>query len=186
MGRIRFILLLLLCFTSFYANENNEPLLTIPLLDSEIEYDIQIMFDAQKDFPENDNSYEYSKVIIKREQDFLKTCSIIDEADIDKSTLGYWYLRDKEGNLIKNHSYYLNEIIQISIYNSNITFDNWGNRSYLYKGINDRVYIFSRWINIIRLIRFIDNRIYVYIVNNGKWILDPIHQNGKYFFTKQL
>lgn len=153
----------------------------IPLFSSEVNYDITLMLDAQKDFPLNEHSVLYADQIIKAEEDFLKECNKLESSPY----VGIWKLTDQQGNLVARHSLYFNNSIEISIYKNNIVFDNWGNRSFLYAGNNGRLYIFSKWINIIRQINVIDDKMYVYIVNENEWILDPIHENGKYFFTRK-
>lgn len=153
----------------------------IPLSSSEVNYDINLMIDAQKDFPLNEYSVLYADQIVEAENDFLKECSKLKSSPY----VGVWKLTDQLGNLIGRHSFNFSDTIEISMYKNSIVFDNWGNRSFFYAGNNDRLYIFSRWINIIRQINVIDDKMYVYIVDDNKWVLDPIHENGKYFFTKK-
>ncbi len=153
----------------------------IPLFSSEVNYDINLMIDAQKDFPLNEYSVLYADQIVEAENDFLKECSKLESSPY----VGVWKLTDQLGNLVGHHSFNFSDTIEISMYKNSIVFDNWGNRSFLYAGNNDRLYIFSRWINIIRQINVIDDKMYVYIVDDNKWVLDPIHENGKYFFTRK-
>ncbi len=163
------------------ACKDNFPRKTMPLVKSEIEYDYDKMIDAQKDQPSDKTSYDYSLVIINAEKEFLKKCKTINN---DKSLIGDWKLFDEEGNEIKNHSFYFNEFISISKYKDNIVLDNWGNRSVLYRGSNNRYYIFTRGIGIIRMIKIQEDKLFVYIVKNKKWVLDPIHKEGEYIFKK--
>lgn len=157
------------------------PVKNFPLIDSEIQYDYDRMIDAQKDNPLDKNSYEYSKKIINAEKEFLKNCSSINE---NNSLIGNWKLVDRNGSLIKNHSFLFNELISISKYENKLVLDNWGNRSVLYQGNENRYYIFSRGTGIIRMIKIEDNMMFVYIVKNNEWVLDPIHNNGEFIFKK--
>lgn len=153
----------------------------LPLLSSEVLYDFELMYDAQKDNPDNKESYGYSQQIIKQEKLFLEGCNL---TGIDNDLSGKWELVDKNGKLINHTSVYFDNTIMISKKYEGYTFDNWGNRSTIYKGEDNRLYIYTRWICIIRLIIISDDKLYVYIIKNGKWVLDPIHENGQYFFTK--
>lgn len=155
---------------------------SLSLLNSEVDYDYNKMIDAEKDQPTIEGSYEYSMKIIDAEKEFLKSCGRIKK---DESIMGEWNLLDSNGNSIEKHSYYFNNRISISEYNNEIVLDNWGNRSFLYLGEYNRYYIFSRGIGIIRMIKIKNNKLYVYIIIGGKWVLDPIHAGGKYLYVKQ-
>lgn len=154
----------------------------ISLLDSEVNYDYELMIDAQKDSPSNETSYEYSLKIIKAEKDFLKRCLTITD---NEELIGNWNLVDNDGKEIRNHSFLFNEHIIITKYKNEIVLDNWGSRSLLYSGNDNRYYIYSRGIGIIRLIKIRDDKLFVYIVKNKEWVLDPIHDGGKYSFQKK-
>ena len=153
----------------------------MPIIDSEIEYDYYKMIDAQKDHPADINSINYSLEIMKAEKEFLKKCKTIQD---DDSLIGVWRLVDKNGKNIKNHSFLFNEYILISKYINDIVLDNWGNRSVLYLGNNNRFYIYTKGIGIIRMIQIKDNKLFVYIIQNKEWILDSIHNDGEYIFKK--
>lgn len=154
---------------------------TYPLINSEIEYDYEKMIDAQKDYPLDNTSYVYSLEIMKAEKEFLKGCNVIKGND---SLIGDWDLVDSTGMKIRKNSYLFNDYISISKYENNIVLDNWGNRSLLYLGSNNRYYIYTRGIGIIRMIKINEDKLYVYIIQNKKWVLDPIHNDGEYFFRK--
>lgn len=154
---------------------------TMPLIKSEIDYDYDKMIDAQKDQPLEDTSYEYSLEIMKAEKEFLKNCSSI---NLDDELIGDWRLVDKNDTVIKNHSFLFNEFISISKYKNDFVLDNWGNRSLLYLGSNNRYYIYTRGIGIIRMIKINEEELSVYIIKNKKWVLDPIHNDGEYIFKK--
>ena len=153
----------------------------LPLLPSEINYDYERMIDAEKDNPTDKTSYEYSLEIIKKEKEFLKTCKRLNQK---KELIGEWNLVDSYGNEVENYSYYFENQISISLFSSELVLDNWGNRSFIYEGDAERFYILSRGINIIRMIKIYKNELFIYIVKNGSWVLDPIHEGGKYFFKK--
>ena len=153
-----------------------------PVYENEVVYDFELMFDGQQDMPEISGSYEYSMGISEMEKTFLTECETLLP---DGSFEGKWYLVDDEGTVIRKNSVYFNYLTEILTYNNELYLDNWGNRSLLYKGNDDRFYIYTRWINIIRMIKFFDDTMYVYIIDDGRWVLDPIHENGKYYFLKK-
>ncbi len=187
MDRIKSIQILNICITLMFIVLNSlsctekNPKYYLPLLDSEIEYDYDKMIDAQKDYPSDSNSYKYSQIIIKDEKEFLKKCKKINN---DKSLIGEWRLINSNGDEISKHSFLFNNLISISEYKNEIVLDNWGNRSVLYVGSDNRYYIFSRGIGIIRMIKIQDNTLFVYIVQDKKWVLDPIHNEGEYYYKK--
>ena len=76
----------------------------------------------------------------------------------------------------------LTNIIKLDRY---YVLDNYGNRSFIYRNNNGRLYIYTRWINIIRMFEIIDDKLYFYIIQNNKWILDPIHMEGRFYFVRK-
>ena len=177
-----FYILLYFCILSSLSCKEKFPEKKIPLLQTEVEYDYIKMIDAQKDHPVDETSYDYSLKIIKEEKEFLKQCESISD---DNSLIGSWKLVNAESKEIKNNSFLFNELISISKYNESIVLDNWGNRSILYHGSNNRYYIYTRGIGIIRMIKIHDDQLFVYIIQNKEWVLDPIHNDGVYSFKKE-
>ena len=57
--------------------------------------------------------------------------------------------------------------------------------TYLVKGKDGSIYFKTRWLEGIRQLRFIDSKMYVYILNGDFWELDSIHEGGKYFYIKK-
>lgn len=172
-----FLLLSASSFLSCQENYNKQ----IRMTELEVNYDIDLMLDAQNDNPQIPESVSYSEEIIKAEREFLNSCSYL----LESSFVGSWRLIDEKGNYIENQSLYFDGNINISIYNNKTVLDDLGNRSYIYTGDNGRMYIYSRWINIIRLLVFKNDKLYVYTVKDNQWILDPIHMNGRYWFQKE-
>lgn len=178
----RIVLIFFLFLFISFSLECSDYKYSFSLLPSEINYDYDKMIDAEQDIPSDNTSYMYSRNILEKEKSFLNTCNRISE---DSSLIGEWKLIDSEGNKINKHSYYFNNAISIHSYNNELVLDNWGNRSILYLGDENRYYILSRGILIIRMIKIIDDNLYVYIVKDGLWALDSIHENGKYIFKKE-
>ena len=83
----------------------------IPLFSSEVNYDINLMIDAQKDFPLNEYSVLYADQIVEAENDFLKECSKLESSPY----VGVWKLTDQLGNLVGHHSFNFSDTIEISI-----------------------------------------------------------------------
>ena len=175
--KIIFLFIQVFVFFDLNCIEN----VSYPLLLSEVNYDYEKMLDAEKDTPIDKTSYEYSLNILRKEKNFLNSLRHINE---NPALTGEWKLTNKDGKQVVRHSYYFNNEIFIQSYNKELVLDNWGNRSLLYEGEDSRYYILSRGINIIRMIKIEGTKLFVYIVKDGQWLLDPIHEDGKYYFVK--
>ncbi len=161
--------LLMICFFSCASDKYMES--------DEIYYDIDFM--ANGDIPEN---FELYSNIIEHEKLFLSKCEKITDGN---ELLGEWILVDENGTSQSFVSYNLCNLTCINKYNEYYVLDNYGNRSFIYRNTNGRMYIYTKWLNIIRMIELTDNKLYFYITQDNKWVLDPIHKEGKLYFTKK-
>ena len=131
----------------------------------------------------DDELYNYAQDIIHKEHDFLNAKDEVLYDDL--KYIGNWKLVDKKGNEVERNYLNFDEWIVIESIDSTLVLSNFTGSSSIYKGENGRYYIYTIWANIIRMLQFVDGRIYVYIVRDGKWVLDPIHDGGKYVFEKR-
>ncbi len=143
----------------------------------EVNYDIEFMKDG--DSPDN---FELYSNIIELEKKFLNNCEKITDGD---DFLGEWILVDDDQTPQNVVSYNLCNLTSIVKLNGYYVLDNYGNRSFIYRNNNGRLYIYTRWINIIRMFEIIDDKLYFYITQNNKWILDPIHKEGRFYFVRK-
>ena len=174
------IILIVICFlflsNTNFINDKHE------IIKDEVIYDLDKMTYALY-LGSLSNEEEYAQRIMNEERKFLnEKCEFINESD-DFVTI--YKLQDGDGNFIENESIFFNDKIKFYSYDNKIISENWGNNSYVYKGKESRYYIFTRWIGIIRLLKFEGDKLFVYIIKNNEWVLDPIHSDGKYCFIKQ-
>ena len=147
------------------------------VMSDEVNYDIEFMKDG--DSPDN---FELYSNIIELEKKFLNNCEKITDGE---DFLGEWILVDDNQtpqNVVSYNLCNLTNIIKLDRY---YVLDNYGNRSFIYRNNNGRLYIYTRWINIIRMFEIIDDKLYFYIIQNNKWILDPIHKEGRFYFVRK-
>lgn len=147
------------------------------VMSDEVNYDIEFMKDG--DSPDN---FELYSNIIELEKKFLNNCKKITDGD---DFLGEWILVDDDQTPQNVVSYNLCNLTNIVKLNGYYVLDNYGNRSFIYRNNNGRLYIYTRWINIIRMFEIIDDKLYFYIIQNNKWILDPIHKEGRFYFVRK-
>ena len=176
------VIFLTIILTSFSKSRNVKEIKTeYPLLADEIDYDIDKLIEG---LDEKDKElYNYAQEIIKKEHAFLNAKDEVLYDDLQY--IGNWKLVDKKGNEVERNYLNFDEWIVIESIDSTLVLSNFTGSSSIYKGENGRYYIYTRWANIIRMLQFVDGRIYVYIVRDGKWVLDPIHDGGKYVFEKR-
>ena len=80
----------------------------------------------------------------------------------------------------------MSNMVQIvNIFENKLSFQNQSSTSLIYKDDNDNLVFKSKWIEALRQIRIINNRMYIYILNGDYWELDRIHEDGKYFFIME-
>lgn len=147
------------------------------ILEDEVIYDIDFMLDS-----DNLDKYDEYLRIIEQERNFLNNCQKVKE---DNGITGNWILVNRENIEQKKVGYSLCELTEIGKYNDYIFLDNYGNRSFLYLSDKGRLYIFTRWLNVIRMLEIEDGKLFFYITQNDKWVLDPIHNNGEFYFIKK-
>lgn len=135
---------------------------------------------------ENDltfDEYNYQRLLIRQEHEYLdsKNKMLLNDGSF---LIGTWLLCDSDLNPIEKRFYNFSNQNIIGNYNEFLVIDNLNSRSYIYQGIDNQLYIFTRWVNLIRQIKILDNEMYFYILDGDNWILDPIHAEGKYTFIK--
>lgn len=112
------------------------------VMHNEVNYDIEFMKDG-----DSPNNFELYSNIIELEKKFLNNCEKITDGD---DFLGEWILVDDDRTPQNVVSYNLCNLTSIVKFNGYCVLDNYGNRSFIYRN-NERLYIYTRWINIISL-----------------------------------
>lgn len=181
---IKKIIVILICFLKTISgvySQNNIPI-TMDKKDYEPNYELNKLIEgsAQDDLI----SYEYYLSICNLVNNYLfNQC---DDCYGDKydDYIGTWQLVDSEDNIRDDYIYELNSKFQILSENYYLKINILHYSSKLKKGVDNQVYFYTEWIGAIRQLKLIDNKLYCYIEDGDKWILDPIHQNGEYYYKK--
>ena len=135
------------------------------------------LFELYKDFEEN----EYVENSIKKHEQFIESLS---KSRINSELLGEWYLKDELNKTIDKFSFYTGESFKIIKFNSYLEYHYNSNTSFIYTDGKGFYFYPSVHFSFIKKIEIIEDKLYFYILNENEWILDPIHENGKYFYTK--
>lgn len=125
--------------------------------------------------------YEWWLEATSKTQDYLES---LNKLSINQSLMGEWYLFDTNGNKIEKYGYDISYHIIFYEYNHFMQYRDLSNAGWLYKGRNEEFYYESRWIGYLRQIKIFDDKMYIYILDGDYWVLDPIHEGGKYAFEK--
>ncbi len=170
-------MLLILSFASFaqetLKRESHEPSGLNPVY----ALDIGSNFDENGFIPEVYEYYNNCSVFKKK----LLQLSYSSKYDF---LLGNWKLLDfKERTFDETEQLEMCDKFIIKIKSNKIYFD-VGIPIPIYKGLNDDLYIFTYWREILKKIIFLNGNIYIYHLVNDLWELDAIHENGKYAYTK--
>ncbi|MDY4984657.1 MAG: hypothetical protein SO112_01395 [Treponema sp.] len=158
----------------------------IPRIESELDnIFVEKLFDGQKDSASLED-YNYLCETSKRISDYLSDFECIKLEDY-KELIGSWMLVDQTLTRVANNKkFFMSNMVQIvNIFENKLSFQNQSSTSLIYKDDNDNLVFKSKWIEALRQIRIINNRMYIYILNGDYWELDRIHEDGKYFFIME-
>ncbi len=160
----------------------NNILLSFNKLDDEPYYDLKRLTECYAD--DTPEKGEYLADVSLKVNSFLNEKEFC-YGENYKEYIGDWYLKDSKNNSIQAFFYSLGSHLIIVDNKENLLIINLANSSLLKKGKDSQVYFYTQWLGALRQLKFIDGKLYSYILDGDKWILDPIHENGKYFFIKE-
>lgn len=188
MGRInKWITLTLIFFNIGFLLLANEPIIPnqIPRTEKDLEnIYVQRLFEGQKDDSALED-YEYYVNTSKKINSFIEKQEKI-KTNENSFLLGSWILvSENDVSDIKSNGFFLSNEIQIVDMQNTLRFRDKSSTTYLVKGKDGSIYFKTRWLEGIRQLRFIDSKMYVYILNDDFWELDSIHEGGKYFYIKK-
>lgn len=171
------ISLSLICIKVF-----SEPQKTLPITDSILK-DIDSDELLKREFELEYYDLDYIKLIWSLEEQFLSKLEIYP----NEFLLGKWILIDKEGNTPKkiNSDYYSSSYFNIIYEHNYFEYNDAETYKSIYFDGND--YYFQTLVYSVLIKRMVvdNDKIYLYVLKNGEWILDPIHEGGKYFYVKE-
>lgn len=132
---------------------------------------------------------EYAAKANQRINEFFKYLFTGNNAD--KFYIGHWVLENDRGEkkgsgeASEGHEWGAGYACDILLQKNQLFYSCAGANSYLYFSINGNVYIKPQWYyGIIKQIKMINSHMYLYVLQGDKWILDPVHENGVYFYVK--
>lgn len=126
---------------------------------------------------------DYENEISSKIETFI---SSLNKLNVNSVLEGNWILVDSEfrNNILKN-SYHNANSFAITSANNFLEYKYSYYVSNIYSD-EENLYFFPSvhsWI--IKRIVLSDEKLYLYILENGEWVLDPIHDGGKYFYVKE-
>jgi hypothetical protein len=147
--------------------------------------DPQKMADSETDY-DTVELQEYAEETVQKMRNYLRTLQKNASEKIQKQLMGTWELKNRTGqNIFKNHQWGAGQEFHISSSEENdgLTYIKDTSYAILYFARNGAVYMVTNWDRIMRQIKIYGNNLYFYILEYDKWILDPIHEGGKYFYV---
>ncbi len=137
------------------------------------------LFEMYKKFEEND----YVEKSIEKQEQFI---SSLTKSMNNSELLGEWELNNSETNeSVDKLSFYTGNEFTIKKYNSYLEYHYKSNTSFIYTNGKDFYFYPSVHFSFLKKIILIDDKLYFYVLKDNEWILDPIHENGKYYYVKK-
>lgn len=188
MGRInKWITLTLIFFNIGFLLLANEPIIPnqIPRTEKGLEnIYVQRLFEGQKD----DSALEDSEYWVETTRKIHFFLDKQEKLPPNKylSLLGSWVLVDNNKKRAKGEEgFFLANKISIITLQNKLSFSNMSSTTNIVKSDSGQLYFITRWLGGIRQIRFLEDKMFIYILNGDFWELDSIHCGGKYFFIKE-
>ena len=126
---------------------------------------------------------EYTEKTIKKHEKFI---SLLNKSQNDNEFLGKWELIDaKTKETVDKFSFYTGSSFEIQKYNSYLEYHCNSNMSFIYTDGKEFYFYPSVHFSFIKRMILINDELYFYILQDNNWILDPIHENGLYYYSKQ-
>ena len=145
---------------------------------------IQRLYDGQKDDASKDD-YEYICYCSKQIMQFLNSLDRLDSKKYKRLIGNYRLVDNKKNNIEPRNHFFLSDYVSILIIEDGfLSFQSNDSTSSIYIDSLGNMFFQSRWIEAIRQIRIYDEKMYIYILDEDYWVLDSIHDGGKYFFLK--
>lgn len=128
------------------------------------------------------NDEQYIKSVYTKEKEFFEKLT---KTHYKLDFEGNWILVDSQlQSVSKKSSYYNTNSFSIERINNYIEYRYTYTSGIIYTNEIDFYFHPSVHSWIIKKIKIEDDKLYLYILENDKWILDPIHEGGKLFYIK--
>lgn len=100
--------------------------------------------------------------------------------------IGTWLLKDNHKKEIDKYVMGSGPEFDIMLNSEKLYYRKQSSYSYLYFSDEGGVYIAPAFLfGVVKQMKIIENKLYFYVLTGDKWILDPIHDGGKYFYEKE-
>ena len=142
------------------------------------------LYNGQKDNAIKEDE-EYNYITSKRISEYLKTLKCLDSKKYNMMS-GNYRLVDSNNNYVTDYKkFFLSNYISIlEVEKGILSFQSNDSTSKIYINDSGEKFFQSKWIEAIRQIKIIDDKMYIYILDGDYWVLDSIHEDGKFFFKK--
>lgn len=165
-------------------------------ISAELNLDILIQVkDGYADIPyrilqHRDIPYEilqYGEGVLKKQKIFFNTLKTAITPESKDIFLGRWVLQDEAGNSVSPY-----RLTEWSKWGQGEAFDiiemygelKYGNSSPVYYSKQGEFYILHQSYEILKQLKVVNGRLYVYVLINDEWVMDPMHAYGKYSYVK--
>lgn len=172
--------LFILIYSLYLFNCTAQVVTSLPLENKTLQdIDSYKLFEMNKKFEDN----EYTEKTIKKHEKFI---SLLNKSQNDNEFLGKWELIDaKTKETVDKFSFYTGSSFEIQKYNSYLEYHCNSNMSFIYTDGKEFYFYPSVHFSFIKRMILINDELYFYILQDNNWILDPIHENGLYYYSKQ-
>lgn len=166
----------------------------IILLTSSYTEDLVQEFKRKSFEPENinpqilikDEGSDYATDASDRVYSWLETLDTRITDERQGAFIGTWVLKDNQKKVIDKYAMGSGSEFHIMVSTNGLYYAMNSLNSDLYFSDECDVYIVPDFLfGVVKQIRIIENKLYLYVLTGDTWILDPIHDGGKYFYEKE-
>jgi hypothetical protein len=131
---------------------------------------------------------QYGKVAIEKQKIFFNTLETAITPKNKDILLGYWVLQDEAGNNVSPYrlTYWCQrESFDVIEAHGWLNYVEGSENVIVHYSKQGEFYISKRWDNgIIKQLKLVNDRLYVYVLIIDEWVMDPMHAYGKYSYVK--
>ncbi|HPX25602.1 MAG TPA: hypothetical protein PLG87_02250 [Treponemataceae bacterium] len=133
-----------------------------------------------------DEGNDYATDASHRVYSWIKTLDTLITDERQDAFIGTWVLKDNQKKKIDKYAMGSGPEFDIMLNSEKLYYRKQSSFSYLFFSDEGDVYIVPAFLfGVVKKLRIIENKLYLYVLTGDKWILDPIHDGGKYFYEKE-